>query len=49
MHIHIHCIPLTLCIRSFGVNSNDLNQRPKPIDDGECKVKYPLLWPNISG
>ena len=24
---------------------HDLNQRPKPIDDGECKVNDPIVGP----
>ena len=28
---------------------HDLTWRPKPIDDGEYKGNYPLLWPNYSG
>ena len=34
----------------LGKFNHDLNQGPKPIDDGECKVTYPayplygLLW-----
>ena len=27
------------------VNYNDLNQGPKPIDDGGCERNHPLLWP----
>ena len=29
----------------LGKFHHDLNQRPKPIDDGECKVNCSLLWP----
>ena len=30
------------------MTDHDLTSRPKPIDDGECKVNHPLLWPNYS-
>ena len=27
----------------LGKFDHDLTERPKPIDDGECKVKYPQM------
>ena len=36
------------CI-DLGKFHHDLTNRPKPIDDGECKGNHPLLWPTYSG
>ena len=37
------CIYVYLYIHnSLGKFDDDLNQRPSPVDDGECKVNYPF-------
>ena len=33
----------------LGKFHHDLNQRPKPIDDGECKVNFSPTYGLISG
>ena len=33
----------------LGKFDHDLKDRPKPIDDCECKGNHPLLWPKYSG
>ena len=44
-----HAMLQTRLIHKSQGEFHHLNQQPHWIDDGESKVNYNLLWPNISG